>query len=589
MAVNSENSLHSQYENHKIIAMRNNWKTHEVTNQYSELSNYNLFTTDVVLKEYFESRNAKWATDLLTKTGKDIGSEEAYHKAQLANQFTPVLKAFDNRGNRKDVVEFHPAWHYFMQYAKNNGMISVPFENDAPHRWAYFGASFMLMSQVEAGSMCPTTMTQGAIPLIARETELWGKLKDKLLSHEYDERDLPISEKKSIWIGMGMTEKQGGSDVRANTTIATPVGKPGRGQAYLLKGHKWFFSAPMCDAHLVVARTSDSDALGCFFVPRWKFDGTKNTVNIQRLKEKVGNKSNSSSEVEFQDAWGILMGEEGRGIPTIIEMANYTRLACVLGSAAIIRQATAQAIAYTRKRKAFGKELYNQPLMRNVLTDFALESEAAEQLALRLSEAFEADENNVSAKAWKRLVTPATKYWTCKRAESLTAEAMEVFGGNGYVEEGVMSRLFREAPVNSIWEGSGNVMCLDVLRAMNKEPELVHVLLQDLSKMANGDTTILKAIKALSAIVANPEELESKARVLTEKLALVIEACVLKERAPEYVSKAFIDIRINQAPAINYGAYLSDVVEHYKILERAFPADNVQTATQTAKELESVV
>ncbi|SFC41027.1 putative acyl-CoA dehydrogenase [Flexibacter flexilis DSM 6793] len=553
--------------------METSWATHSVSNQYTELADYNLFSTDLVLKEYFEQKNAQWATDILQQTGHDIGTAWAYHQATLANKHTPVLHTFDNRGNRRDVVEFHPAWHWFMKYAKNSGMISAPFESEQPHRWAFFGASFMLMSQVEDGSMCPTTMTQGAIPLIARESELWQLLKDKLLSHEYDERDLPIADKKSVWIGMGMTEKQGGSDVRANQTIATPVGKSGRGQAYLLKGHKWFFSAPMCDAHLVVARTSDTDALGCFFVPRWKFDGTKNAVQVQRLKDKVGNKSNSSSEVEFQDAWGILMGEEGRGIPTIIEMANYTRLACVLGSAGIIRQATVQAIAYTRQRTAFGEKLYQQPLMRNVLVDFALESEAAQHLGLRLSEAFEADENDLSAKAWKRLVTPAAKYWTCKRAESLTAEAMEVFGGNGYVDDGIMARLFREAPVNSIWEGSGNVMCLDVLRAVHKEPALVKVLLGELSQMAGGEAQILKAIAALGQLfAAEPALLEARARLLTEKLALIVQACLMKQRAPELMSAAFIDIRLGQPLAANYGAFISDNIHHESILERSFPS-----------------
>ncbi|GAB3334967.1 acyl-CoA dehydrogenase family protein [Marivirga atlantica] len=554
--------------------MNKDWQTHQVTNQYTELSNYNLFTTDTVLREYFESKQADWASEELSYTGADIGTEEAYHKATLANQFTPILKAFDNRGNRQDVVEFHPAWHWFMKYAKGTGMISLPFENKQPHRWAYFGASFMLMSQIEAGSMCPTTMTQGAIPLIAREPALWEKLSKKLLSHSYDERDVPIAEKKSLWIGMGMTEKQGGSDVRSNTTTATPVGKSGRGEAYLLRGHKWFYSAPMCDAHLVIARTSDSDALGCFFVPRWKFDGTKNEIHIQRLKDKVGNKSNSSSEVEFKDAWGILMGDEGRGIPTIIEMANYTRLACVLGSTGIIRQATVQAIAYTRKREAFGKKLYHQPLMRNVLADFALESEAAQHLSLKLCEAFEAKEDDQLAKAWKRLVTPAAKYWVCKRAESLTAEAMEVFGGNGYVEEGIMSRLFREAPVNSIWEGSGNVMCLDVLRAVGKEPDLVKTLMGELSKLAAGDQAILVALDALTKLFqTDPSKLEALARTLTEKLILIVQACLMKDRAPQFMSDAFIATRIVQAPAINYGAFITNEIAYNQILERAFPPE----------------
>lgn len=555
--------------------MMKEWRTHEVMNQFSELDNYNLFTTDHVLSEYFGHRRVQWAIDKLTQTGMDIGSRYGYNQAQLANQYIPTLQAFDSLGNRQDFVAFHPAWHWFMRQAKHNGMISIPFETDEPHRWAYFAASFMLMGQIEAGSMCPTTMTQGAIPLIQREPFLWEMLKDKLLSHDYDDRDLPMAEKRSIWIGMGMTEKQGGSDVRSNSTVATPIDQHGRGKAYLLRGHKWFYSAPMCDAHLVVAKLEGSADLACFFVPRWKFDGTKNTIHIQRLKDKVGNRSNSSSEVEFLDAWGILIGEEGRGIRTIIEMANYTRLACVIGAAGLMRQATVQTIAYTRKRHAFGKKLYEQPLMRNVLADFALETEAAQHLALKLAEAYEAADTNVSAKAWKRIVTPAAKYWCCKRSESLTAEAMEVFGGNGYVEDGIMARLFREAPVNSIWEGSGNVMCLDVLRAMDREPALVQTLLSELQKMAAGDAEIQQLLLEVIGIMNDKENIESHARLLTEKLMLVIQASIMKDVAPDYMSHAFIALRIKQTPSINYGAYNTKGIDHHKILERAFTSEAV--------------
>ncbi len=554
--------------------MKEYGKTHEVINQYAELEDYNLFKTDAVLRAYFEKEGLEWAKEILVATGMDMGKSETYHQAALANTFTPELKSFDNRGNRIDFVEFHPAWHWFTKYVKNSGMISIPFESEKPYRWSLSAANFMLMTQVEAGSMCPSTMTQGAIPVIAKEPALWSQLSEKLLSHEYDERDLPISDKKSIWIGMGMTEKQGGSDVRSNATIATPIGKSGRGEAYLLRGHKWFFSAPMCDAHLVVAKTSDTDALGCFFVPRWKFDGVKNSVHVQRLKDKVGNKSNSSSEVEFADAWGILIGEEGRGIPTIIEMANYTRLSCVLGSAGIMRQATVQAIAYTRKRSAFGKKLYDQPLMRNVLVDFALESEAASHLGLKLAEAFELGEEDLLAKAWKRFVTPAAKYWVCKRAETLTAEGMEVFGGNGYVDDGIMARLFKEAPVNSIWEGSGNVMCLDVLRALKKSPELMEVLVAELTSMADGEREILDTIDSLLRLMkSDPQVLEARSRLLTEKLILIVQAVLMKQRAPKFMSDAFIDIRIKQSPTVNYGSFISDQVDCQKVLERSFPVN----------------
>ncbi|WP_413512315.1 acyl-CoA dehydrogenase family protein [Myroides odoratus] len=547
------------------------WKTHEVTNQVSELENYNLFTTDAVLTAYFTKNKVEWANQKLVETGERIGTTFAYHQALVANQITPVLKAFDTRGNRKDFVEFHPAWHWFMQFCKKTGMISIPVGSDKKHRWPYFATTFMLLSQVEDGSMCPTIMTLGSIPLLQKEPKLWEILKDKLLSQEYDERDIPIAEKTSIWIGMGMTEKQGGSDVRSNTTVAFPMSKSGRGEAYQIRGHKWFFSAPMSDAHLVVARTSDTDSLACFFVPRWKLDGTKNPILIQQLKNKVGNKSNSSSEVEFQDAWGIMIGEEGRGIPTIIEMANYTRLACVLGASGIMRQATVQALYYARNRDVFGKKLYDQPLMRNVLIDFALTSEATQHLGLKLAEAFENGDTDLSSKAWKRIVTPAAKYWCCKRSESLTAEAMEVFGGNGYVEESVMARLFKEAPVNSIWEGSGNVMCLDVLRAINKEPKLVEILFAELSEISENNQYLVKALSHVTALLSNPQTLETQARTLTEKLILIVQACLLLKNAPSFVSDAFIKTRIEKPLSVHYGALDLETIEETKILERAFP------------------
>lgn len=548
------------------------WKTHEVENQFPEISDYNLFRTDVVLNAYLTRIGAEWAIPELEHIGAQMGTAQAMQRGQTANVYTPVLKAFDSRGNRIDTVEFHPAWHWFMEFTKKAGLISRPFEDDRDGRWAFSAVNFMLQAQVEDGSLCPATMTQAAIPVLKKEPELWKELESKILSREYDDRDIPIARKKSIWIGMGMTEKQGGSDVRSNTTTATPAGKPGRGQVYLLRGHKWFFSAPMCDAHLVVARTSDSDALGCFFVPRWKPDGSKNAVHIQRLKDKVGNKSNSSSEVEFQDAWGMLIGEEGRGIPTIIEMATYTRLCCVLGSAGIIRQATVQSIAYTRQRRAFGKQLYDQPLMRSVLTDFALESEAAAITAMRLAEAFEKGDGDPLSKAFKRVITPAAKYWVCKRAVTLTGEAMEVFGGNGYVEEGIMGRLFREAPVNSIWEGSGNVMCLDVLRAMHKEPDLVQELLKELGHLAAGNTQLLQAVQELIALFGrDPGELQGMGRLLTEKLILTLQACLLHEYSPSFISEAFIKTRLPAGPSADFGAFDPAGIDTGAILERAFP------------------
>tara|TARA_B100000780_G_C21111669_1_gene449275 strand:+ start:457 stop:2175 length:1719 start_codon:yes stop_codon:yes gene_type:complete len=557
--------------------MKQTWNTHNVANQFPEIADYNLFTTDQVILDYLKNNEVNWAFPILEKIGEELGTAEAVYQAYLANKHTPEHKPFDSRGNRKDTVEFHPSWHGFMQYLKESGLITRPFEDSQKGRWIFAAVNFILHAQIEDGSLCPATMTQASIPVLQKEPQLWNQLESKLLSREYDLRDLPIADKTSIWIGMGMTEKQGGSDVRTNQTVATPIEKSGQGEAYLLRGHKWFFSAPMCDAHLVVARTSDTDALACFFVPRWKPDGTKNPIIIQRLKDKVGNKSNSSSEVEFQDAYGILMGEEGRGIPTIIEMATYTRLSCVLGATGIIRQAIVQSIAYTRKRKAFGKRLYDQPLMRSVLTDFALESEAATLTALRLADAFEKGDHDHLSKAWKRLVTPAAKYWVCKRSITLTAEAMEVFGGNGYVEDGVLGRLFREAPVNSIWEGSGNVMCLDVLRAMRKDVDLAQLIFSELQKMANGNETLNKALADLARLLhMDPEQMEASARYLVEQLILVIQACLVYKHSPSFVSEAFIKTRIEYPMSPNFGAIDTSEIQTGLILERAFPEDAAQ-------------
>ncbi len=365
-------------------------QTHEVFNQFDELAGYDLFSTDAALCEAVAAAGANWAAPSLRGYGALIGSDESFAQADEANRHPPVLDAFDRRGRRIDRVGFHPSWHALMQKLRGAGWISLPFESDRAGRWVADMAGWYLHCQVESGTTCPSTMTAASIPLLQREPALWATLQDKLYHRDHDPRDAPIAQKSSITLGMGMTEKQGGSDVRANTTTATPVGAGGRGAEYTLRGHKWFFSAPMCDAHLVVAKTPDGGP-SCFFVPRWRDDGGKNPVHIQRLKDKLGNKSNASSEVEFHDATGLLIGEQGRGIPTIIEMATYTRLFCVVSSSAFVRQALVQAIAYTRQRKAFGKTLAEQPLMRAVLADLALESEAALALTMRLAAAFERD------------------------------------------------------------------------------------------------------------------------------------------------------------------------------------------------------
>src|SRR5574337_893931 len=495
------------------------WTTHQVFNQFPELGDYDPLATDPALCAALACTGAGWARPALDGYAARLGRAETYALAQQANRHAPELQRFDTRGQRIDALEFHPAWHQLLALYRAQGLVSLPFREQRPGRWTAWAAGFYLHGQVEQGTLCPATMTQAAIPLLQKEEALWAQLKDKLYSDAYDARDLPAADKASIWLGMGMTEKQGGSDVRANTTLATPIAAGGRGGEYLLRGHKWFFSAPQCDAHLVTARVQQDGPFACFYVPRWRPDGSRNAVRVQRLKDKVGNRSNASAEVEFEDAWGVLMGEEGRGIPTIIEMAGYTRLNCVAGSAAILRQATVQAIAYARRRQAFGKVLAEQPLMRAVLADLALESEAALLLLMRLAEAVEREgEGNPAERAWKRAMTPAAKFWVCKRAVELTGEAMEVFGGNGYVEDGVMARLLREAPVNSLWEGSGNVMCLDLLRALQREPEAAQALLTELQAGAAGEPRLAAALRALQALLGTPpSELEALGRVLAQR------------------------------------------------------------------------
>ncbi|MBO9680386.1 MAG: acyl-CoA dehydrogenase family protein [Acidovorax sp.] len=529
------------------------WSTHTVFNQVDEPTGINLLTADPALAEALRRAGADWALPALTQYAARLGDAATWRLAEEANRHLPGLHSFDARGRRIDQVEFHPSWHALLEMYRGQGLVGLPFADARPGRWAAWAAGFYLHGQVEQGTLCPATMTTASIPVLQKEPALWAKLQAPLYSNDYDARDLPLAHKKSIWLGMGMTEKQGGSDVRANTTVATPLqsgsGAGGRGGEYLLRGHKWFFSAPMCDAHLVVARTGEGGPFACFFVPRWRPDGSKNAVNIQRLKDKVGNRSNSSSEVEFQDAWGVLMGEEGRGIPTIIEMATYTRLNCVLGSAAILRQALVQALAYARQRLVFGRHLAEQPLMRAVLADLALESEAAMALALRLAEAYE-DETTPVQRAWKRILTPAAKFWVCKRGVECTGEAMEVLGGNGYVDTSVVARLYRESPVNSIWEGSGNVMCLDVLRAIAREPEAAQALFADLADAAAGEPRLRAPLQSLRGLLAQPpEQLEALARVLVQRLVLVAQAALLRRHAPAAVADAFIATRLGDADA----------------------------------------
>ncbi len=516
-------------------------------NQAPELKDYNVYTSDPVLQRAVTRGDAQWRDPELQRQGAEYGAEATLRAAEEANHFEPELHTHSPAGERIDQVRFHPAWHQMMTIARRNGISNLPFTDKRQTAWAAYGASLFMHSQIESGSTCPTTMTKASIPLVRINPQLNAVLGPLLESTDYDARDIPAEGKRSITVGMGMTERQGGSDVRSNTTRAVALNPSGGsgpwGEEYLITGHKWFFSAPMCDGHLVLAKTEERGPT-CFFVPRWRPDGSKNAIHIQRLKDKVGNRSNSSSEVEFDDAWGVLIGQEGRGISTIIEMATYTRLDCALSSAGFMRQALVQALHYTRNRHAFGLPLAEQPVMTGLLADMALESEAATWLAMDLAARF--GSNDALDQAWRRIVTPAAKFWNCKRAVGYTGEAMEVFGGNGYVETGPMGRLFREAPVNSIWEGSGNVMCLDVLRAIARNPDDAHLLLDHLQQVGAEETVLRTQVDKLrQAIMLPPQDLEREARRFTQRLALTVQATLMLQHAGNDSAAAFLGSRFD--------------------------------------------
>ncbi|VVE05051.1 DNA alkylation response protein [Pandoraea pneumonica] len=529
------------------------WHTHDVTNQVPPLVDYNLYATDAALQAAVSAFNAGWHAKELHRQGARLGDAEVQQWAETANRHEPELQTFDARGNRIDHVEFHPAWHALMGLLRGAQLQSLPWAHPQVGAMAARTAAYFLHAQNEAGSLCPTTMTFASIPVLAKVPSLYPTIKDKLLAPQHDPRDIPLAQKHAMLVGMGMTEKQGGSDVRTNTTVAHALG----GDAYSLVGHKWFFSAPQCDAHLVLARADDSDALSCFFVPRYTPDGRKNAVQIQRLKDKLGNRSNASSEVEFQGAYGTLVGAHGRGIPTIIEMATYTRLDCVIGSAAMMRTGVVQAIHHARHRTAFGAKLVDQDLMTTVLADLALESEAATWLAMRLAQSFDAAESDDDApleRAWRRIVLPAAKFWVCKRALELAGECMEVWGGNGYVETGPLARLYREAPVNSIWEGSGNVMCLDVLRAIGREPEVAQAWFDWLGERVGSHAPLREALAQLHGwLAADPATHAVRARAIAQQIVLLAQAALLLEHAPAELAHGFAESRLSNRGGRIYG------------------------------------
>ena len=518
--------------------------THEVLNQASPLENYNVFEADRVLVESLKREGAGWAADDAQEVGAFAGSAVAQRWGREANENPPRLRTHDRFGNRIDEVEFHPSWHELMKVGIGFGLHSLPWHEPQPGAHVARAAMFMTFGQAEAGVGCPISMTYSGIPALRVQPELAAEWEQRLTSNAYDgERLRPAPDKAGALCGMAMTEKQGGSDVRANTTTARPLNGGGPGGEYELAGHKWFMSAPMCDVFLVLAQAPGG--LSCFLMPRFTPDGERNGIHLQRLKDKLGNRSNASSEVEFRGAWAQLIGEEGRGVPAIIEMVNHTRLDCVLGGAGAMRAGVAQAIHHCSQRAAFGKLLVEQPLMQNVLADLAIESEAATIAAMRLARSYdEASDGDTDAVEFRRLANAVLKYWLNKRAPAHAAEALECFGGNGYVEESGMPRLYREVPLNSIWEGSGNVQCLDVLRGMAKSPESIDAFFAEVGKAAGSDERLDLAASELREELRDLDEIESRARRVVEWMALVLQGSLLVRFGDAAVADAFCASRV---------------------------------------------
>jgi putative acyl-CoA dehydrogenase len=541
--------------------------THEVLNQARPLEGYNTYEADQVLVEALRREGGEWAEARVSEAGAFAGSAQAIRWGFEANENPPKLRTHDRFGHRIDEVEFHPSWHELMRAGIGFGVHALPWREPEPGAHVARGAMFVAFGQVEAGVGCPISMTYSVIPALRKQPELAAEWESRFLSLSYDgERLRPAPDKAGALCGMGMTEKQGGSDVRANTTIATPLNGGGPGAEYELVGHKWFMSAPMCDAFLVLAQSEGG--LSCFLLPRFTPDGERNRIHIQRLKDKLGNRSNASSEVEFRGAWARMVGEEGRGVPTIIEMVNHTRLDCTLGAAAAMRAGVAQAIHHARHRAAFGNLLAEQPLMQNVLADLAIESEAATISALRCARAFDDSQaGSDQARALRRIMTPVLKYWTTKRTPPHAAEALECFGGNGYVEESGMPRLYREAPLNSIWEGSGNVQCLDLLRAMARSPEGVEAFFAEVGEAGGENAQLDAAVAEIQGQLADLEGIESRARRVVERMALALQGSLLVRFGDQAVADAFCASRLGGDAGLAFGT-LPAATDFERIIER---------------------
>jgi putative acyl-CoA dehydrogenase len=553
------------------------WQTHEVFNQVPPLQDVDVFSSNLPLVEAVQREGAGWVTERAAELGRFVGAAGGPQQewGRLANENKPILRTFDRYGHRIDEVEFHPAWHQLMKMGVEHELHSLPWRSDEPFVHTARAALYMTAMQAEAGFCCPITMTFAVVPALRATPELAAEWEPLVTATTYDPRLIPASEKGSAIAGMAMTEKQGGSDVRANTTVATPLNGGGAGAEYTLVGHKWFCSAPMSDLFLVLAQTDDG--LSCFLLPRILPDGTRNAFHIQRLKDKLGNHSNASSEIELHGAWARMLGEPGRGVPTIIEMVGHTRLDCVIGSAAGMRAGVVNALHHTAHRSAFGKQLIDQPLMRNVLADLCLESEATTALAMRLARAYDeanedaaAGENDTDAQLFKRLATAVGKFWSCKRAPNHAFEALECHGGAGYVEESGMPRLYREAPLASIWEGSGNVMSLDVLRALTRSPRSLEVFLHEVEQAQGANAQLDASVAKLKGQFTDPATLEQRARRVVESMALCLQGSLLVRNAPAAVADAFCAARLGGDGGLEYGT-LPAGTDFEAIIERSRP------------------
>jgi len=542
-------------------------ETHEVVNVARELADYNPYLEDSALQEAVHREGAAAAHESLAGFGRLVGTAEYIALGVEANRHPPELDTHDRFGNRVDLVRYHPAYHALMKTAIERGLHSSPWTDPARGAHVARAARCYLHTQVEAGHGCPVTMTFAAVPSLRATPELARLWEPKITARVYDPRNVPDGEKRGVTIGMAMTEKQGGSDVRANTTRAIPIGPGGPGTPYELVGHKYFVSAPMSDAFLVLAQAPGG--LSCFLLPRWRPDGSKNPLHVLRLKRKMGNVSNASSETELRGALAWMVGEEGRGVRTIIEMVAMTRFDCMVGSAAGQRAAVAQALHHCTLRSAFGTVLNRQPLMTNVLADLVLENEGALALAMRVARALD-HRDDEREDLLVRVLTAVGKYWVCKRTPNLTYEAMECIGGSGVMEDSPLSRLFRESPVNAIWEGSGNVQCLDVLRVMHKAPAAIEAFFSELAPARGANALLDRAVGDLQREFGDAADLEYRARALVDRMALAMQASLLVRNAPAFIADAFCASRLGTAGHHNFGA-LDRSADSAAIIARATP------------------